>query len=112
VKSSAPAAGERVAQVRGIFAEQVIVSTALDPFMSLKALAAYAGLSVRTLRHHLEDPGHPLPCYRIGGKILVRRGEYDAWAARYRQVGPVALDRLAAAAVRAVTASEPSPRSA
>ena len=28
---------ERVAQVRGVLAEQVVVSTPLDPFLSLKA---------------------------------------------------------------------------
>jgi hypothetical protein len=76
-----------VGQVRGVLAERVIVSTALDPFLSLKALAAYSGLSVRTLRTLLTAAAHPLPHYRIGGKLLVRRGEYDAWAARYRRVG-------------------------
>lgn len=75
-----PTAGHRVAQVRGVLAESVVVSTVLDPFLSLKALAGYSGLSVRKLRQHLEDPAHPLPCYRIGGKIVVRRSEYDAWA--------------------------------
>jgi hypothetical protein len=66
----------------------------MDPFLSLKALASYSGLSVRKLRQHLEDPAHPLPYYRIGGKILVRRSEYDAWAARYRQVGRAEVDRI------------------
>jgi hypothetical protein len=74
-------------QVRGVLAERVVVSTPLDPFLALKALASYSGLSVRTLRTLLTAPSHPLPHYRIGGKLLVRRGEYDAWAARYRHVG-------------------------
>ena len=86
--------GQRVAQVRGVLAESVVVSTVLDPFLSLKALAGYAGLSVRKLRQHLEDPAHPLPYYRIGGKIVVRRSEYDGWAARYRQVGRADVDRV------------------
>ncbi len=79
--------GQPVAQVRGILAERVVVSTQLDPFLSLKALAAYSGLSVRKLRDCLDDPVHPLPCYRVGGKILVRRSEFDGWVSRYRQVG-------------------------
>ena len=87
-------------QVRGILAEQVIVSIALDPFLSLKALAGYAGLSVRKLRQHLEDPGHPLPCYRVGGKILVRRSEFDGWMVRHRQVGRSDVDRLVADALK------------
>jgi hypothetical protein len=70
-----------------VVADRVILSTVLDPFLPLRALATYSGLSVRRLRDLLTDPAHPLPYYRIGGKILVRRGEYDAWAARYRHTG-------------------------
>ena len=79
--------GTAVDQVRGILAERVVVSTQLDPLFSLKALASYSGLSPRTLRTHLADLAHPLPCYRVGGKILVRRSEFDTWIAAYRQVG-------------------------
>lgn len=79
--------GQRVGQVRGVQAERVVVSTTLDPFLPLKALAAYVGLSVRKLRDLLGDGVHPLPHYRIGGKVVVRRSEYDAWAARYRRLG-------------------------
>jgi predicted DNA-binding transcriptional regulator AlpA len=86
--------GQQVAQVRGVLAERVVISTPLDPFLSLQALAAYSGLSRRKLRDYLTDPAHPLPCYRIGGKIVVRRSEYDAWAARYRQVGQPDVDRI------------------
>jgi hypothetical protein len=88
-----------VGQVRGVLAERVIVSTPLDPFLSLKALAAYSGLGVRKLRDYLTDPVHPLPCYRIGGKIVVRRSEFDSWIARYRQVGRGDVDRLVADAL-------------
>jgi len=74
-------------QVRGVLAERVIVSTQLDPFLSLKAVATYSGLSVRTLREYLTDPMNPLPHYRVGGKILVRRSEFDGWIVSYRQRG-------------------------
>lgn len=73
-----------VAQVRGVLAERVVISTELDPFMPLSSLAGYSGLSVRKLRDFLEQPQHPLPCYRVGGKILVRRSEFDGWIAVYR----------------------------
>ena len=89
-----------IGQIRGVVAEQVIVSTTLDPFLSLKALAAYSGLGVRTLRTYLTDITHPLPCYRVGGKILVRRSEFDTWIARHRQVGCGAVDRLVADALK------------
>jgi hypothetical protein len=89
-----------VGQVRGVLAERVIVSTPLDPFLSLKALAAYSGLGVRMLRTYLTDLTHPLPCYRVGGKILVRRSEFDGWIARHRQVGRSDVDRLVADALK------------
>jgi hypothetical protein len=90
----------RVGQVRGILAERVEISTALDPFLSLRALATYSSLGARRLRDYLTDPLHPLPCYRVGGKILVRRSEFDAWIARYRQLGRPDVDRLVADALK------------
>ena len=81
-------------QVRGILPEKIILSTDLDPYLPLKALAAYSGLSVRLLRDCLTDPAHPLPHYRYRGKILVRRSEFDAWIAQYRRVGRPDLDEI------------------
>jgi hypothetical protein len=66
-----------------------------DAYMPLKALAVYSGLSVRTLRSYLTHPLHPLSCYRIGGKVLVRRSDFDGWASRLRVVrSTVRLDEL------------------
>jgi excisionase family DNA binding protein len=91
---------DRVAHVRGVLAERVVISSQLDPFMALKALADYSGLSVRKLREYLEAPAHPLPCYRVGGKILVRRSEFDAWMSRHRHVGRGDVDRIVADVLR------------
>lgn len=88
--------GHAVSQVRGVLAERVVLSTPLDPFLSLRALTSYSGLSVRKLREHLADAAHPLPHYRVGGKILVRRSEFDAWIAQYRQVGDADVERIVA----------------
>lgn len=57
-----------------------------DAYLSLKMLARYSGLSVRTLRSHLTNGHRPLPSYRIGGKVLVRQSEFDAWATQFRVV--------------------------
>ena len=81
-----------IGQVRGVLAERVVVSTPLDPFLSLRALAAYSGLGARKLRDYLTDPLHPLPCYRVGGKILVRRSVFDAWLERHRIRATQAVD--------------------
>lgn len=67
--------------------DNILVQTDLDPYLSLKALSAYSGLSVRTLRKALRDPIHPLSHYRVGGKILVRRSEFDRWVGQFRQEG-------------------------
>ena len=84
--------------------ERVEARIILDPYLSLVGLAAYSGLSVRKLRTHLGDVAHPIPCYRVGGKILVRRSEFDAWIATYRQRGRVDVDRLVDEVVREVSA--------
>jgi hypothetical protein len=86
----------------GLLAERVVVTIPFDPFLSLRALAAYSGLSVRKLRQHLEDSAHPVPCYRVGGKILVRRSEFDAWIAAYRQRGRADVNRIVGEVLRDV----------
>ena len=45
------------------------------------------------------DPLSPLPCYRVGGKILVRRGEFDAWLRQHRKVGSTGLDQVVDAVI-------------
>lgn len=61
----------------------------LDGYLPLTVLSRYSGLSVRKLRDYLHDRMRPLPSYRIGGKVLVRRSEFDTWAAQFR-VAPAA----------------------
>lgn len=67
--------------------ENIVIRADLDPYLSLKALSTYSGLSVRSLRDAVKDPVHPLPHYRLGGKILVRRSEFDRWMAQFRREG-------------------------
>ena len=70
------------------------VTPCAPEYLSLRSLSAYAGLSVRRLRDFLHDRIAPLPHYRIGGKVLVRRGEYDARAARFRSNQTPVVDRI------------------
>jgi hypothetical protein len=78
----------------------VVLAVSLDPYLSLRGLSSYSGLSVRTLRVYLDDPCNPLPCYRPGGKVLVRRSEFDAWIARFRRRGRRDLDEIVTDAVQ------------
>jgi hypothetical protein len=55
-----------------------------DAYLPLGELAVYSGLSIRKLQMYITDPMHPLPHYRFGSKIEVRRSEFDAWARHYR----------------------------
>src|SRR5215510_3036320 len=57
-------------------------------YFSLRALAVYSGLSNRTLREYLHDRVHPLPHFRVGGKILVKRDDFDHWVTQFRRVTP------------------------
>lgn len=59
-----------------------------DGYLSIKALATYAGLSEKTLRNALADPTNPLPHYRPTRKILVKRSEFDSWMQRTRETAP------------------------
>jgi hypothetical protein len=89
-----------MAQARGVLAEQVVLSSALDPLLSLRALANYSCVSVRKLREYLEDSANPLPHYRLGGKILARRSEFDTWMATFRQVGQANVPRIVDSVMR------------
>jgi len=94
------ARGTAVGLVRGVLAERVVISTQVDPFLPLKALAATSGISVRKLREHLEDTSHPLPCYRVGGKILVRWSEFEGWMAHFRCRGREDVETIVADVLR------------
>jgi excisionase family DNA binding protein len=64
-------------------------------YISMAALARYSGLSVRTLRSYLRDPEGPIPHYRVGRRVLVRRAEFDEWLRRFRKnVASADLDQL------------------
>ncbi len=81
--------------------DNIAVRTDLDPYLSLKALSAHSGMSIRTLRKALNDPVHPLPHFRPGGKILVRLSHFDQWMGRFHRDGSD-LDTLVSQIVREV----------
>jgi hypothetical protein len=55
-----------------------------DGFLPLPDLATYSGIAERTLEQHMRDAVHPLPYYKIGGRVLVKRSEFDEWAKAFR----------------------------
>lgn len=60
------------------------VYTLAPGYLDLKTLAVYSSCSVRWLRDRLVDRICPLPHHRVGGKILVRKDDFDAWMQHFR----------------------------
>lgn len=70
-------------------------SPKIEPeYFDLKGLARYSSLSVGTLRAILSRPGGP-PHFRPGGKVLIRRSDWDHWLEQFK-TAPVDLDALVA----------------
>jgi Helix-turn-helix domain len=57
-------------------------------YFDLQALAGYSCCSVRWLRDRLVDRTHPLPHHRVGGKLLVKKEDFEQWISQYRQERP------------------------
>ncbi len=87
--------------------ETVTITTDLDPYLSLKGLAGYASLSRRTLQDLVNATDDPLPSYRVGTKILVRKSDFDCWMTRRRNRKPLEAARLAAADAQALLTARP-----
>lgn len=55
----------------------------LDVIFDLKGLSGYCpALKVPTLRDYIKSG--ELPCFKVKGKILIRKSEFDAWLEGYR----------------------------
>jgi excisionase family DNA binding protein len=74
---------ERAGAVRPVL--EHITLAELDPYLSLRVLATYSGLSRRTIKRHLASAEHSLPHYRVGRRVLVRRSEFDEWMQEWRR---------------------------
>jgi len=58
------------------------VITLKDQYFDLKGLSVYSSLGVGTLRDYLKSGG--LSYFKLRGKILIKRSEFDRWLERYR----------------------------
>jgi Helix-turn-helix domain len=61
-------------------------------YLSLGELCMFSSLSVKTLRSYLMHQAHPLPHYRLPGKILVKVADFEAWIQQYRPAPNCPLD--------------------
>lgn len=61
-------------------------------YLDLKKLSVYASVAVPTLRERLREG--KLPFYKLGGKILVRKTDFDEYMQSYRVDNREDLDEL------------------
>ncbi len=53
-----------------------------DQYFDLVGLSEYSALKVSTLRSYIRSG--KLPCFKLKGKVLVKRSEFDKWVEQYR----------------------------
>lgn len=76
--------------------------TLQDQFFDLRGLSAYSSLAVPTLRSYIRAGG--LPHYRLRGKLIIKRSEFDTWMEQFRVSKALDLETIAEEAVRSVRA--------
>jgi excisionase family DNA binding protein len=51
-------------------------------YYDLKGLSRSASIPVPTARDYIKKEG--LPCFKVRGKVLIKRTEFEAWLENYR----------------------------
>ena len=64
-----------------------------DQYFDLQGLSEYSSIGVTTLRDYIRVDG--LPCFRVKGKILVRKSEFDKWMENFRMNGNMSIEKIA-----------------
>lgn len=65
---------------KDIIVEPVVVIN--DQFFDLRGLSIYSSLGVSTLRTYIRKGW--IPSFKVRGKILIRKSEFDTWLEKYR----------------------------
>ena len=71
-----------------------------DTYFDLRALSKYSTFGVSTLRVHIKK--NKLPAFRVNGKVLIRKSEFDHWIERYRINTQRAIQSIADDALNAL----------
>ena len=66
--------------------------TLKDQYFDLKGLSLYSALKIPSLRDYIRYKG--LPCFKVKGKILIKKSEFDRWIEGYRVDKKKDLDQL------------------
>ena len=73
-----------------------------DQYLDLKALSNYSCLAVPTLRDYLQQG---MPYFKLKGKILVKRSEFDGWLETFRINKDQELGNLVDGVIRGLSES-------
>ena len=65
-----------------------------ENYLDLKTLSSHTCLSVRTLWDYLIDQYHPLPHFKLAGKILIRWRDFEDWISRYKVTENIDIDHI------------------
>jgi len=66
--------------------------TLKDQYFDLRGLSAYSSLGVGTIRDHIRSGS--LPSFKVKGKILVRKSEFDSWLEENFRVSGESLNHM------------------
>lgn len=75
-----------------------------DQYFDLKGLEAYSSIKVPTLRDYIKSGD--LPCFKLKGKILIRKSEFDAWIEEFRHNRKKELNRIVDEVLTSLTGQE------
>lgn len=77
------------------------MNTDQDNYLDLRNLSAYSSLGVPTLREYLRG-ADGIPHFKLRGKILVRRSEFDRWLKGFRVDPQVEMQKVVADVLRSL----------
>jgi hypothetical protein len=66
------------------------LTSATDRYLDLAGLAEYSTIGKSTLRVYIRSQG--LPAFKIKGKTIVKKSEFDRWMEEYRIKDPPDID--------------------
>ncbi len=77
--------------------------TQFDRYFDLKGLSDFSSLGVSTIRGYITAG---LPCYKVKGKVLIKRSEFEGWMCKFRINEAQNLKEIAEEAVKVVRESK------
>jgi hypothetical protein len=71
-----------------------------DQYFDLKGLSGYSSMAIPTLRDYIREG---MPYFKLKGKILVKRSEFDGWLESFRVNRNQKLNELVDGVIRGLS---------